>query len=91
MNIEEKNKTNGKKFIRTAAVLEKGSLFGVSFSRTTGLLGQLIYQGSCSVREGVTVWSKFSGQLVLQDSLFIRTRENGSQLYYHDFPSASAH
>ena len=37
VNIEEKNKTNGKKFIRTAAVLEKGSLFGVS------LVGQQVY------------------------------------------------
>ena len=30
VNIEEKNKTNGKKYIRTAAVLGRGSLFGVS-------------------------------------------------------------
>ena len=30
VNIEEKNKTNGKKYIRMAAVLGRGSLFGVS-------------------------------------------------------------
>ena len=53
MNIEEKNKTNGKKFIRTAAVLEKGSLFGVSFSRTTGLLGQLVIRTAAVLEKGL--------------------------------------
>lgn len=47
VNIEEKNKTNGKKFIRTAAVLDRGSLFGVSSDRN--LIDTDSYEGGAEI------------------------------------------